>query len=676
MRTTRMVFAAALLLAVVGCGGKDDGGSVASTTTSTSTSSTSIPATTTTAPATTGIGIPNHLRYGPDRLERVAGADVTTLVDGPVTWAADDRAGGVVYADDQHGWWLAAGASGPVRADFGGVPAVVDGRPSLISTLAYPCQTDVAVYDLATGTIDAPPCDEGEGGDSWVQVTSTGGDWYTTVYGTDVNNASTDAMVRIVGPNGEESDPGNPYGDPDACLVPGEGGAGACDVDAVLSSDGLLLATWYRPDFVVVWPALSEGGFDHDAWVARLDTVGALVRVTERGTGAERYRTQLPARTRLADFDGRFLVVVPTTLGTTGWEDADEAWSIVDVTGRQPPIEVDGPVALLHSAPGVGGTIDVRPPTLHRGDTGPWVSYLQQQLRSRGATLDVDGIFGAGTDTAVRQVQTSAGIEVDGIVGPDTWTALGLPTPSASEPDEVLAILRSDGIASIDFGTPAGEAIERLTAVLGPPTDDATSSNAYDCEPPIQLRTLRWSDPAGTTELTVVFSNWDDQTGTATGAMRMRWWGTGWGRFTTAEGVGPATTVSRLRALDPTLELGAGGEPFGQAFVSVDLASGTFSNVVLDWTIGPPMPDLQAALNAHGANLVVGDSWGPRTAQALTAFAADHGISGAVADWTGPILAEPLYDTIELLGLPPDDVTVIFLSAGETDQCRCLEGEC
>ena len=49
---------------------------------------------------------------------------------------------------------------------------------------------------------------------------------------------------------------------------------------------------------------------------------------------------------------------------------------------------------------------------------------VQTQLNQRGASLTVDGVFGAKTTSAVRSLQSSARIGVDGVVGPKTWTAL------------------------------------------------------------------------------------------------------------------------------------------------------------------------------------------------------------------------------------------------------------
>src|SRR5690625_1121090 len=63
-------------------------------------------------------------------------------------------------------------------------------------------------------------------------------------------------------------------------------------------------------------------------------------------------------------------------------------------------------------------------PKLRQGDRGQAVRTLQTKLNERGASLAVDGSFGPATRTAVRSLQSAAGISVDGVVGPQTWNAL------------------------------------------------------------------------------------------------------------------------------------------------------------------------------------------------------------------------------------------------------------
>lgn len=55
-------------------------------------------------------------------------------------------------------------------------------------------------------------------------------------------------------------------------------------------------------------------------------------------------------------------------------------------------------------------------PTIRRGSSGPAVQMLQRLLG-----VSVDGVFGAGTERALKAAQEKAGITVDGICGSETW---------------------------------------------------------------------------------------------------------------------------------------------------------------------------------------------------------------------------------------------------------------
>lgn len=65
-----------------------------------------------------------------------------------------------------------------------------------------------------------------------------------------------------------------------------------------------------------------------------------------------------------------------------------------------------------------------------KGATGTAVEEVQRLLG-----LEVDSIFGAGTDAAVRAFQSQHGLLSDGIVGPQTWDALrsGKPPPALTD---------------------------------------------------------------------------------------------------------------------------------------------------------------------------------------------------------------------------------------------------
>ena len=104
-------------------------------------------------------------------------------------------------------------------------------------------------------------------------------------------------------------------------------------------------------------------------------------------------------------------------------------------------------------------------PTLQRGDRGQAVEGLQLKLNvipaaGGPAELNVNGIFDAATDTAVRNFQTANGIGVDGIVGSTTWPAI-LAAAAAAE----AAPLPAHPVLHLNAtGTAVGEAQEKLNA--------------------------------------------------------------------------------------------------------------------------------------------------------------------------------------------------------------------
>ncbi|WP_127082804.1 peptidoglycan-binding domain-containing protein [Dulcicalothrix desertica] len=63
-------------------------------------------------------------------------------------------------------------------------------------------------------------------------------------------------------------------------------------------------------------------------------------------------------------------------------------------------------------------------PTVEFGDSGTSVRVIQKLLVSSGYSIEVDGFFGALTETAVKAFQYQRNIVVDGIVGQNTWLEL------------------------------------------------------------------------------------------------------------------------------------------------------------------------------------------------------------------------------------------------------------
>ena len=84
--------------------------------------------------------------------------------------------------------------------------------------------------------------------------------------------------------------------------------------------------------------------------------------------------------------------------------------------------------------------LETSQPTLRRGSSGSAVTTLQTRLQALGFDPGpIDGIFGSGTDSAVRAFQRARGLDADGIVGSQTWAALyaspaSTPAPAPSKP--------------------------------------------------------------------------------------------------------------------------------------------------------------------------------------------------------------------------------------------------
>lgn len=59
--------------------------------------------------------------------------------------------------------------------------------------------------------------------------------------------------------------------------------------------------------------------------------------------------------------------------------------------------------------------------TVKRGARGNITKLIQERLNSVGFKLSMDGIFGGGTENAVKVFQRNRGLSADGIVGSNTW---------------------------------------------------------------------------------------------------------------------------------------------------------------------------------------------------------------------------------------------------------------
>ena len=77
-------------------------------------------------------------------------------------------------------------------------------------------------------------------------------------------------------------------------------------------------------------------------------------------------------------------------------------------------------------------------PTLRKGDSGTYVTLMQEMLIQRGydcGKTGADGKFGNATFAAVKAFQTANGLTADGICGKNTWAAL-----EGSEPTKFYTV--------------------------------------------------------------------------------------------------------------------------------------------------------------------------------------------------------------------------------------------
>lgn len=105
------------------------------------------------------------------------------------------------------------------------------------------------------------------------------------------------------------------------------------------------------------------------------------------------------------------------------------------------------------------------------------VKSVQQALVQAGVTVTVDGVFGPGTQQAVKQFQLSAGLNVDGVVGPKTLKILQArplhvtqPLLQGNDVTQVQSALQRHGITvAVDgvYGNQTAEAVAQFQRKYG-----------------------------------------------------------------------------------------------------------------------------------------------------------------------------------------------------------------
>ena len=105
-------------------------------------------------------------------------------------------------------------------------------------------------------------------------------------------------------------------------------------------------------------------------------------------------------------------------------------------------------------------------PVVQNGKQGHPIRTLQFLLRAHGHNLTVDGIFGPGTEAAVKAFQTSKGMTADGVMNAQTWSTIIIQVKKGSSGDAVRGVQE-------EFQFRAGEPGQglKVDGIFGPQTD-------------------------------------------------------------------------------------------------------------------------------------------------------------------------------------------------------------
>ena len=213
--------------------------------------------------------------------------------------------------------------------------------------------------------------------------------------------------------------------------------------------------SWLPSGRVSTFSAMSQGRFStpplapEDDWFAELDVPHAAAR-EQRGTPVasptepragrqEPRRTQRPEGGRdkkivVAAIAGAVLLLVGGVVAARAFTGSDGGGETTTTTlptttpTTTTPTTTTPTTTTPTTTTPTTTTPTTLPPegvTLRRGDESEAVSQLQAALVELGySTGGVDGKFGPATEQAVREFQSSSGLEDDGVAGPATLAAL------------------------------------------------------------------------------------------------------------------------------------------------------------------------------------------------------------------------------------------------------------
>lgn len=114
---------------------------------------------------------------------------------------------------------------------------------------------------------------------------------------------------------------------------------------------------------------------------------------------------------------------------------------------------------------------------LKNGSRGEQVANLQRKLTTLGYPLKDDGVFGDGTEKAVKAVQLRFHLKDDGVVGDKTWAVLDTPTKT------LQSLTEEDYQWAADFlqdDVPSVKAVREVEAPLGGFLSDGRVTILYE----------------------------------------------------------------------------------------------------------------------------------------------------------------------------------------------------
>ena len=204
-----------------------------------------------------------------------------------------------------------------------------------------------------------------------------------------------------------------------------------------LTQDGVVgRSTWYKISYIYVavkkLAELSSEGVQNDG--SPIDGVypGTSLRVGSTGAAVEQIQFWL---SELAQFDDSIPAPAVDGIFGSGTEAAVRAFqakyglTVDGIVGRDTWNALFDQYNSIQDDINPGGAAYPGTP-LRRGDRGDDVRMAQFYLRvvatnfSSIPLITVDGIFGSGTENAVRAFQSYFGLTVDGVIGPATWNLL------------------------------------------------------------------------------------------------------------------------------------------------------------------------------------------------------------------------------------------------------------